>query len=266
MTSDSTSNIHPFMLSWNIRNNSENISTQFSDSPCITGACLGEYPIDGWIKYFIEIPKYGKKSDITGRSNNTRPIEDKNVKWNNKRIINLPIYSNIDNYDLNQLEHVIEHWDKIGIPDDVPCLAIAIKCSGFYSEYREAQYVIVLTVWNDGISRITSLDWFEGPLDDCVTPEWYMNNTPLMNLNDAIEKMQQKYEHTSWDNPYFSIYIIPKCLGLDLKGTKSKAPYPQWDFEWKYANYNDFQSDLESILVNVQNFFIKVQQEDEINA
>ena len=266
MTSDNASQIHPFILSWNMRNNSENISTQSYDFPSITGACLGEYPIDGWIKYFIEIPKDGKKSDISGRSNNAHSKKDKNVKWNHRRIINLPIYSNIENYDLKQLECIIEQWDKIGIPDDVPCLAIAIKCSGFYSEFREAQYVIVLTVWNDGVARITSLDWFEGPPDDCVTPEWYMKNTPLMNLNDAIEKMQPKYKNTSWDNSYFSICTIPKCLGFNLKGTKSKEQYPQWDFEWKYANYSNFQSDLELILANVQNLFNKVKQEDEINA
>jgi len=266
MTSEYLSHLQPFILSWNLRNSSENKSTQISNLPSITGASLGEYPIDGWIKYFLEIPKNGKREDLTGRSNTASAQGEKGINWNHRRTINLPTYTNIENYELNQLEFLIENWDEIGIPDDVPCLAVAIKCSGFYSEFREAQYVHVLTVWNDGVARITSLDWFEGPLEDCITPEWYMKHTSLLNLKDAIERLHDVYNNTTWDNPYFSIFTIPKSLGHCLKGKKSKAPYNQWDCEWKYAKYDDFNSNLGSILTDIQTLFLKDQQEDDTNV
>ena len=91
MTSDSFSLLHPFIISWNMRNSSENTSTQFSDLPSITGACLGEYPIDGWIKYFLEIPKNGRKEDLIGRSNNNA-MDEKRLAWNHRSTINLPVY------------------------------------------------------------------------------------------------------------------------------------------------------------------------------
>ena len=265
MTSENFSHLHPFILSWNLRNSSENKSTQFSNLPSITGVSLGEYPIDGWIKYFLEISKNGKREDLSGRSNNAHSLNE-GVTWNQRRTINLPTYTNIDNYDLNQLEFLIENWSEIGIPDDVPCLAIAIKCSGFYSDFREAQYVTVLTVWNDCIARITSLDWFEGPLDDCITPEWYMKHTSLLNLKDAFEILRHVYENTTWDNPYFSIFPIPKCLGFCLKGKKSQTPYNQWDCEWKHTNYREFQSDLELILADIQNLFFNKISEGDTNG
>ena len=116
MTSDSASVLHPFILSWNTRNDKSTPGLS-SDLTCITGTCLGEYPIDGWIRYYLEIPKEGKKQDIAGRSNIAGTEDEKNVKWNMKRTINLPVYANSENYSLDNLSSVIEHWDEIGIPE-----------------------------------------------------------------------------------------------------------------------------------------------------
>ena len=252
MNSEPLSVLHPFILSWNTRNSYPNAQVLPSEQTCITGTCSGEYPIDGWVKYYLEVPKEGNKKDISGRSNIASASGESSVEWNLRRTINLPIYSNSENYTLENLGHVIEHWDEIGIPDDIPCIAIAMKCSGFYSEYREAQYVTVLTVWSDATARIISLDWFEGPLEDCITPEWYIKCSALMNLNKAFEDINNLYGNTNWDSPSFSIYTIPKCLGLCLEGKKARAPYDQWKSEWNYTDYDGFCSDLALLITDIQ--------------
>ncbi len=264
MTPENLSVLRPFILSWNLRNILEKTSMLISNEFCIIGTGLGEYPIDAWKPYFLETPKDGHKKDIGGRFSSAMGIGITNTEWNRKRTINLPIYSHIRDYDVERLKLVIKHWYDIGFPDDVPCLALAVKCRGFYSEDREAQYVTVLTVWNDVVARIVSLDWFEGPLEDCITPEWYIETTPLLNLKDAIEKMRNIYKNTHWDNPSFSIYAIPSCLGHKLLGKMVDTSYNLWNHGWGYTNYAELKGDLELLLSGIKKIFFNDQQECEI--
>jgi len=55
---DDFSILRPFIHSWNLRNILPDPSLLITNQPTIIGTCLGEYPIDGWGKYFIE-------SDVT---------------------------------------------------------------------------------------------------------------------------------------------------------------------------------------------------------
>ena len=247
--------LRPFILSWNLRNLLTSPSALISGQASITGTHLGEYPIDGWGKYFLETPRNGSKRDISGRSNSGFGIGSEDSKWDQKRTINLPQYSSVQNFDVEQLKIVIKHWRDIGIPDDIPCLAVAIKCRGSYTDNREAQYVTVLAVLNDAVTRIISLDWFEGPLEDCITPEWYMKTTPLLNLKDAIMKTRNLYENLPWNNPSFSIYTIPACPGSCLSGEACNAPYDLWGDGWKYSDYTEFTTDLNLLLSKISDIF-----------
>ena len=255
MIDEQFSVLHPFIISWNLRNIFSDPSTLTPDQLAIKGTCLGEYPINGWGTYFLETPKNGHKKDITGRFNSASGIGIEKTKWNRTRTINLPIYSHVQDHDLEKLKIIIKHWYDIGIPDDVPCLAIAIKCSGLDSDYREVQYVAVLTIWNDVVARIISLDWFEGPLEDCITPEWYMETTPLLNLKDAIKRMRNIYKNTHWNNPSFSIYTIPACLGSCLNGEVSNDSYNLWDKGWGYSDYPKLKSDINVLLSKISDIF-----------
>ena len=210
--------LRPFILSWNLRNTIDENQVINPQEFCITGTHLGEIPIDGWKPYFLEVPKKRFKKDIVGRTHQALEINLKNTTWDRNRVVVLPVYMGSPNTDFEKLKLVIKHWDKICIPDEVPCLAIAFKYRGFYSDNRETQFVSVLIIWNDAVARIISLDWTEGPLEDCVTPEWYIESTSLMNLNDAFEKLKSVYKNISLNNPYFSIYTIPSCLGQSLTG------------------------------------------------
>ena len=256
--------LRPFILSWNLRNILPDSSILNTDQPTIIGTCLGEYPIDGWGNYFLETPINDQKKNITGRSNNAPRGGIQPTKYNRRRTINLPIYSHIQDFNVDNLKIVFRNWSEIGLPDDIPCLALAVKHRGFYSDNREAQYVTVLTVWNDGVARIISLDWFEGPLEDCITPEWYMKTTPLLNINDAIERMRNIHKSTQWDNPIFSVYAIPKCLGNCLNGDVSSDSYALWDYEWNYFDFPKFETDIKEILTKISEIFNDDQQESDV--
>ena len=262
MIEDPLSVLRPFVLSWNLRNSLPD-SADF-DEPGVIGACLGEQPIDGWKPYYLEVPRDGHKKDLTGRLNSASGLRALKTEWNRKRVINLPVYAHAQDYDIERLKIIIKNWCDISIPDDIPCIAVAVKCRGFYSDYREAQYVTTLTVWNDAVARIVSLDWFEGPLEDCITPEWYGENTPLLSLKNAVNKIQNIYENLNWDNKRFSIYALPQCLGSCLQGDKAKASYNPWNCKWEYANYADFKPDLSLLLSRIQGIFSEDRQEVEI--
>jgi len=256
--------LQPFILSWNLRNSIQDPSKFTPEEPSIVGTTLGEYPINGWNPYYLEVSREGHKQDVTGRFNNavsSRPIRS---EWERNRVISLPLYSHIQDCDLESLKTIIKNWHYIGIPEDVPCIALAVKCSGFYSDYREAKYITVITIWNDAVARIISLDWFEGPLEDCITPEWYAKNTPLLNIRTAFSKIQDIYKDISWDNKTFSICTIPQCLGNCLRGTKEQASYKPWQFEWKYDDYSELKTDLSLIFSHINTIFSEDRQEVEI--
>jgi hypothetical protein len=219
------------------------------------GTDLGEYPIDAWKPLFLETPRDGHKKDITGRFNSAMGISIENTKWNFKRVISLPIYSATRNYDVKRLKILVKYWNDIGFPDDIPCLALAVKCRGFYSDYREAQYVTVLTVWSDAVARIISLDWAEGPLEDCITPEWHIESTSLLNVSSAIDKIQRLHKNIPWENPSFSIYAIPSCLGNRLHGKMVDSSYPLWNHEWKYTDLAELKDDLTLLFSTIQEIF-----------
>jgi hypothetical protein len=249
----------PFILSWSLRNSNYDQGAVSSDAPAITGICSGIYPIDGWKPLYLEIPRESRKMDISGRSNNASGPESKETRFSLKRTVNLPVFSNTSDYDIDKMRILIKHWCDIGIPEDIPCISIAIKCRGFYSDYREAQYVTVLVIWNDGVSRILSLDWCEGPLEDCITPEWYVETTPLMHLREAINRMENIYANTQWDNPSFSLYTIPSCLCSTLRGDMAEAPYVPWSQEWNYSNHVDLHEDLNRLLFQIRGCFSPVE-------
>jgi hypothetical protein len=257
------STINPAVLSWNLRNTNENAFSSLKEDFCVVGTCLGEYPIDAWKNHFIEIPLHGRKRDLLGRSQHLSKNGLKNNEWNRRRTLHLPIYSQMEYYNEERMRMLIKHWYDIGIPDDVPCITLAIKCTGFYSDYREAQYITILTVCNDTAARIISFDWFEGPLEDCITPEWYVESTSLLNLNIAIEKMQKLYEGISWDGLSYSIYTIPSCLGNGLQGDMIDSSYDLWNPEWKYSEYPKMNEDLDSIFSMIIKIFFNDSKESE---
>ena len=154
---------------------------------------------------------------------------------------------------------IVNHWNDIGIPDDIPCIAIAIKYSGLSSDFRESQHVNVLIIWSDAVARIVTLEWFEGPLEDCITPEWYINSSSLLNLKTALLNYGKDFKHISLDGITYSIYTIPLCFGMLLHRFSDKEAQPIWNYEWKYETYLDFNSDLTLLFSKIMETFSVTQ-------
>jgi len=177
------------------------------------------------------------------------------MRWDLRRTIDLPIYINNDNADLEVLKIIIRNWNELHIPEDIPALALAVKCHGNYTDVREAQCVNVLLIWNDEVSRILSLDWFEGPEEDCITPEWYIDTTPLLKFKEGFERINRAYKKSLWGNPVYSIFTLPLCLGRGLKGDIHEGAWKQWGNEWKYSEHSEFIDDLDIIFSRIRDVF-----------
>lgn len=91
---------------------------------------------------------------------------------------------------------MFQRWKYDLIPEEIPCMAIALKTDGFYTEWREGQSIIVLVIWFDHSCKILELDWYEGAEDDCITPEWYLRSSDLLSLEEALLKLKYLSRNT----------------------------------------------------------------------
>jgi len=255
MNVDFQSVIEPFFLSWNLRNLIDSPLPTKSKKFMLRHTQKGEYPIDAWEPCFLEVPKKGTKKDITGRMSSVASSGINKTIWNHRRIINLPTYINSENVDMEILKQIVRNWKDFHISDDIPCLALAIKCHGNYSDAREAQYSTILLIWHDFVCRILTLDFFEGPLEDCITPEWYIKTAPLLNIKEAIERLKELHNDNNLQNPVFSIFTLPSCLGCELNGKVYENAHKQWGHEWKYNNHTELTDDLDQLFSNIINIF-----------
>lgn len=266
MTKDDSGSLERLVLTWNLRNVAPDGGQGPGLNQGITGFEACHFPIDAWEPCVLSIPRELNEKDIDGRYSNTNEVHNKRSKPTFKRTTLFPVYSAPYNFDISQLKLIIRHWHEISLPEDMPCIAVAVKCQGTYSDGRVGQYITVMTFWHDGVGRILSLDWFEGPIEDCITPEWYINATPPMCLDSVIAKMGSLYKNIPWENAYFSIYSIPQCMGVGLRGERNEAPYPLWNSEWRYISHEELSKDLTKVFQNIRSIFSSDIQEGETNG
>jgi len=246
--------LQPVILSWNLRNNLDSPSSHLPGAFCIGGSGLGEYPVDCWKPFLLEIPASGTKKDIAGRTSHAFGVSLPSTQWNTRRTVLLPLFSNGDRLSLEGLKAVVRHWPD-AVAEEMPCLAVAEKVTGYYGEDREVQNVAVLLIWGDGTARLVTLDWSEGSLEDCVTPEWFVQSSPLLNLRAAVGDFERVHANVSWSRPSFRIYTLPDCLGNLLEGSPSPSTYQFWRREWRYRDAPAMKTDLSRLLSEVRQIF-----------
>ncbi len=216
----------------------------------------GEFPINNFHPIFLEVPKSLKKFNISGRKNFSQAFIDKNLRWLPRRIVSLPNYENGKDADLECLKSIIQQWERTLIPEEIPCIALGVNITGQNSDGREGQYVAVLLIWVNQKTRILELDWFEGPLDDCITPEWYLQVSEIMNMKKAFIRMKKLFKMPpNWENPLFSIYCIPPCLGCSLKNKWEEANLVGWSYKLSYHQYEMWMKAIELILTQIKTLF-----------
>ena len=244
-------------LIWaNLRNSTLVDSFEIPGEIKIVGAIEGEFPVNSHRPIFLEAPKNNEKSHTVGRRHYLFGKGAKEANWSKKRIITLPIYENSGSVSLEKFGAMVRRWENALVPDEIPCIAIAVKTCGFYCDERESQSVAVLSVWHDAVGRILELDWAEGPLEDCITPEWRISSTELLPLNSALAELKGICNKAPiWKKTTFSIYAKPPCLCEDLRGKKAEDFQGPWKHEWRYGKHDDLINDLNSVLEKVKNVF-----------
>lgn len=261
---ESVSNIiDEYSLIWgNLRNILNPSELKISSAISLIGSSKGFFPVDSYQPIQLEIPKNKKKIDISGRSNFGYSIYNKEEK-RNFRSISLPIYKIEENTNINSLNKFFQLWNAENsfIPSEIPIISLSFKVKGSYStDGREGQNILVLLVWAEKFARILELDWFEGPLDDCCTPEWYIKSSGLIEPSRAIQKVRSMTSHaSSWENPSYSLFANPWPLGnYNHFGQRQKTNNPVWVYEWNYHDHSKLNSDLNQILNEIEMLLTKI--------
>ncbi|MDH4212341.1 MAG: hypothetical protein OEV85_00310 [Candidatus Thorarchaeota archaeon] len=228
--------------------------------PCgvrLVGSVRGDFPVDAYSPIFLEISKELGREDLSGRFGsavmNDEPKVYDNV-WYPARTIPLPIYENDPELSYEGLRdgycQLLSGWFNSPIPDNLPCAAVAVKTRGNYCAEREAQLIVVLLLWPNNSARLLFLEFFEGAVEDCISPEWYLSVSKLMSVSVAMQEMKRTYNHLpEWDRPNSTVSIKPLFLESALtNGRKENRFESHWKYEWIYNERKNLLIDMNVLL------------------
>jgi hypothetical protein len=256
-----------FSLIWgSLRNLLDFEKIEIPGSVRLVGSVRGEFPVDAYFPVFLEISSGFEREDLSGRfncaeSNVGREFYDNS--WHPARAVPLPLYEYDPELTIQGFREsygkLLNSWISSPIPDNLPCAAVAVKTRGNYCDEREAQWTVVLLVWPNNAARLMSLEVFEGALEDCISPEWYLSVSRLLPIAAAIQKMKDVSEDLpKWDRPSSSILIEPVFLGGILtNGRKANTTANHWKQEWIYDRSKNLVEDLGALLDELQTILIE---------
>ncbi|UCH31608.1 MAG: hypothetical protein JSV05_09000 [Candidatus Bathyarchaeota archaeon] len=248
-----------FSLVWShLRNLVDFDTVEIPNDIALTGTALGMFPVNSFHPIYLEVPRNRKKQDISGRANFRGPNSTNRIDWRFIRVVSLPIYKVANSsMSIDCFKSLFQSWRNSLIPEDIPCLALAINLTGRYCDEREGQYAVVLLVWPDNATRLLELDWFEGPLEDCITPEWYIRSSEWLSFETAFIKLKNICSNSPFlKNPIFSMFLNPSCLGSGFQGEKAETNSSCWEYEWIYYDQADLIKDLELILEKIEQILV----------
>ncbi|MFX0051713.1 MAG: hypothetical protein ACFE8U_10530 [Candidatus Hermodarchaeota archaeon] len=252
----SLSTIETSLIWGNLRNLIDFNSVKVLSNMSLVGTISGQFPVSDFHPIFLEVPKSHKKLNMSGRKNFSQVYIEKNLGWVPRRIVSLPNYENDKNVETECLKSIIQLWETALIPEEIPCIALGVNITGQNSDGRERQYVVVLLIWENQKTRILELDWFEGPLDDCITPEWYLQVSEIMNIKKSLIKMRKIFKiPPNLKNPLFLIYSIPPCLGSSLQTKWEESNIAGWKYQLSFHNHEASMRALESLLEQIHALF-----------
>jgi len=204
----------------------------------IAEVVAADFPIeDAWQYFPMESPLEGVKKDISGRF--PGGISRDEPKWDASRIVHLPVYV--------KKEIPTETLTRSEFPSDKPFMAIASRVSGYYNDERMAQAISVLLVWQDQSARVLELNWAEGPLIDCISPEWYILTSPRLTLKEAVKRLERSVRHPGWTKCSFWLYFVPPGLGDQMLGKGEEVSSKIWQLKWKYDKHEEMMRALYKI-------------------
>jgi len=215
----------------------------------IAGLVPGEFPIDAWHPLLLEVPEGGSKAHISGRFPAPVSSSMSRVEWDKSRVVNLPIYEKTKRYRQENLR-------GLGIskefPSMVPVVTVANRYDGYYCDQRRAQAVSVFAVWADGTSLLLEVDWCEGSLEDCITPEWHLRSSPRLPVKDGVDRLKGSCRNPPmWEDCSFYLYVIPPFLGSYLLGRGKRTPSTVWQQEWRYSEHAEMMRASDRIITTI---------------
>ncbi|RDE13612.1 MAG: hypothetical protein C4K48_07665 [Candidatus Thorarchaeota archaeon] len=256
-----------FSLIWgSLRNLLDFRKIEIPGSVRLVGSVRGEFPVDAYFPVFLEISSGSGREDLSGRFNcagSSVGQEFYDRSWHPARSIPLPLYEYDPELSIQGFREsygrLVNSWIGSPIPDNLPCAAVAVKTRGNYCDEREAQWTVVLLLWPNNSARLMSLEVFEGALEDCISPEWYLSVSRLMPIAAAIQQMKSASENLPrWDRPSSSILIEPVFLGGILtNGRKENITANHWKQEWVYDRNKNLVEDLCALLDELQTILIE---------
>jgi len=232
----------------------------------LVGSVPGEFPVDAYFPIFLEVSKDFEREDLSGRFNtvgysNKQEFYDKS--WHPTRAVSLPLYEYDPELSVQGLRagysQLLSGWINSPIPDTLPCAAVAVKTRGNYCDEREAQLIIVLLLWPNNSARLLFLEFFEGAVEDCISPEWYLSVSKLMPISAGMQEMRSMYCHLpKWDRPSSSVSIKPLFLESSLvNGRKENRFESQWKYEWIYDNNDNLPTDMNVLLDDLYTILVQ---------
>lgn len=256
-----------FPLMWgHLRNVVDFENVKIPRSVRLVGTVYGEFPVDAYSPIFLEIAKEHKREDLSGRFNCSGSYAGQAIYtkfWHPVRSIPLPLFENDPDLSMQEFRkcyrQLLKDWNNSSIPDNLPCAAVSLKTHGNYCNEREAQRVAVLLIYSNRLARLMNLDFFEGAMDDCISPEWYLSVSKLMPIDIAIQKIAEvSLNQFQWERACSSISIKPNFLGnLLVYGKKIETDERKWGCEWTYLSQSDLIPDFNNLLNELRSFFIE---------
>lgn len=246
-----------YSLIWNnLRNLIDMTAIKIPGNLKLVDAVQGRFPVEDYKPIFFEYAKDNRKQHLLARSNTFNGT----VKWFNNRRIDLPIYEYTDDMNddefKNEWQTMLKQWHYTNMPENIPSIAVASRIIGNYSDEREGQFLFVIFIWHNKVARIFKLDWFEGPLEDCISPEWYMNSTPVLSIDNIIPEIEKMINHLPcWKNQTYSLFLKPNIFGKYLTNVYKKTNYNNlWKEEFYYEEKKYFIQDLIAIAKKIIEF------------
>ncbi|MGV9169542.1 MAG: hypothetical protein ACOC38_06315 [Promethearchaeia archaeon] len=252
-----------FSLIWgNMRNLIDFTTIRVPSRIRLIGSIPGQFPVDAYYPIFLEEPRDGKRSNLFGRHNHSNRVTWNQLgkpDWKNMRISPLPVYNYEEGIDLETLRHVfpwlVGEWDSSLVPAGIPCSAMAATMRGDYCEGREAQLALVTLLWANGTAKQLKLEWFQGPLDDCVSPEWHLHTSSIISVAQSTHSTRDYIRNApSWSRPSFSLFVNPTCIAEAIvskaEGTRQQKG---WDYGFYYTDEDDFRAETIRVSEELEN-------------
>ncbi|MFW9793184.1 MAG: hypothetical protein ACFFEE_02690, partial [Candidatus Thorarchaeota archaeon] len=115
------------------------------------------------------------------------------------------------------------------------------------------------------IARTLQLDWYEGPLEDCISPEWYIKSSLTLPLQVAFKQTSNfAMNLPNWSDLRMSLSPKPAFFGFRLQnGNRRREEIGGWLCEWNYDSRRDFQEDSNQLVKDMENLFLSVKQQED---